>query len=142
MENPHRILIFTKPGNFRESLVAVLRTLPRSDLFLINDMEWMNEQINFQDTQALLLADMEGIGLESSKSFYHIKDRFPGIRCLALADNSMQIKEARRMRADYVLPRSASAGELLSTIEHLSSGNPRTNERTHTHHQFALPAIR
>jgi DNA-binding NarL/FixJ family response regulator len=142
MESQYSILIIAKPGNFRESLAAILKTLPQLKLFLVGSMDLVYDQSNYPFTPALLLADMEGIRLDRTKTFYNIRDRESEIHFLALADNSIQIKKAREMKADSVLPRNTSAGELLSTIERLMSENPRSIQLTHTHQTSAVTFTR
>jgi hypothetical protein len=117
MNESNRILVFARPGHFRESLVAVLMTLPQSELFLLNSLKRGETEVLSPDLDTLVLADPDGLTRENAASLQSIKDRYPGIRCVALVDNIQQSRAARDLSMDTVLPRGASAGELLATIK-------------------------
>jgi len=123
IDSHHRLLIYAKPGHFRDSLVAVLRTLPRSELFLA-DNEYDDWEGGPQLLHTIVLADLESTGSLVSQSLSAFKARFPSIQYVILVDNHQETKVARLLGADLVLPRSASAGELLSAIQrmHASDG--------------------
>lgn len=129
METMVRILIVARPGHFRDSLVAVLKTLPRVELFLVdglNSSYW--EELSLPQP-AIALADLDATVLDASDasqatSLSLLKGKWPGTRCVALVDNFQQARAARLGNVDLTLSRSASAGELLSAIQRLSAGGP------------------
>ncbi len=119
METQNRILICARPGHFRESLIAILKTLPRSEVFL-KDGLYQDFDENIPDrAQTVLLADLDTIGLRKSDCLKSIREKYPSLRCVALVDNHQQARAAYLLGVDIVLPRGSSAGELLSTFQHL-----------------------
>lgn len=119
METQNRILICARPGHFRESLIAVLKTLPRSELFLLDGLNQGDGESNSHQLQALLLADLDTIGLGKFDCLKSMREKNPNLRCVALVDNHQQARAAYSLGADIVMPRGSSAGELLSTFQHL-----------------------
>ena len=117
MKKSIRILISARPGHFRESLAAVLMTLPQSELFLVNSLERGADENISHEMHTLFLADPDGLNRDNAVFLQSIKKRCPGIRCVALVDNNEQSRAAKELRVDTVLPRSASARELLAAFE-------------------------
>jgi len=122
MENVVRILIVARPGHFRDSLAAVLKTLPRVELFLVDGLNRNHWEHLSLAQPAIALADLDASDVAQAFSLDLLKDKWPGIRCVALVDNFQQARAARSGNADLALSRSASAGELLSAIQRLSAG--------------------
>lgn len=119
MEAPIQILIYGRPGHFRDSLVAVLKTLSRSELFLVSSLETGTlEQIS-DSALTLILTDPNPVGAGQGGGLDLIKRRCPNIYSIALVDNPQQSRAAKAMGVDLTLARSASAGELLSTIQRI-----------------------
>lgn len=123
MNEPIRILVYARPGHFRESLVAILMTLPQSELFLVNSLNRSETEPLTPDLHTLVLADQKCLTREDAVHLRSIKKRCPGIQCVALVDNSEQSRAARDLSVDSVLPRGTSARELLATIK-----NPLSKE--------------
>jgi len=119
METQNRILICARPGHFRESLIAVLKTLPRSELFLVDSINQDHDEAYSHQIHMLLLADLDTIGLGKFDWLKLMLEKNPGLRCVVLVDNHQQARAAYSLGADIVLPRGSSAGELLSTFQHL-----------------------
>jgi DNA-binding NarL/FixJ family response regulator len=122
METVLRILIVARPGHFRDSLAAVLKTLPRVELFLVNGLNRSHWETLSLAQPAIALVDLEADDLSQATSLGALKDNWPGILCIALVDNLQQARAARSGNVDLALSRSASAGELLSAIQRLSAG--------------------
>jgi len=146
MDKSIRILISAKPGHFRESLAAILKTLPESELFLVNNLERGAEANVSHEMHTLFLADPDGLSRDNAIFLQSIKKRCPGIRCVALVDNHQQIRAANELRVDYVLPRSASARELLAACDNPSRkmenplNSPRGRLVAHSEYPpFAVP---
>jgi DNA-binding NarL/FixJ family response regulator len=124
METVVRILIVARPGHFRDSLVAVLKTLPRVELFLVNELNRSHWEALPLAQPAIALIDLDATDAAQALSLGSLKEKWPGIRCVALVDNLQQARAARSGNVDLALSRSASAGELLSAIQRLSAGAP------------------
>ena len=124
MENVVRILIVARPGHFRDSLAAVLKTLPRVELFLVDGLNRSHWEHLSLAQPAIALADLDASDVAQAFSLDLLKDKWPGIRCVALVDNFQQARAARSGNVDLALSRSASAGELLSAIQRISAGAP------------------
>jgi DNA-binding NarL/FixJ family response regulator len=122
METVLRILIVARPGHFRDSLVAVLTTLPRVELFPVNGLNRSHWETLPLAQPVIALVDLEAEDISQSTSLGALKDNWPGIRCIALVDNLQQARAARSGNVDLALSRSASAGELLSAFQRLSAG--------------------
>jgi DNA-binding NarL/FixJ family response regulator len=119
MDRSTRILVIARPGHSRQSLVALLKTLPRLDLFL--------SEANFPAAAPpphLVLVDLGGphpLGLEALK---RAAQEWPVARLLALVDDIRQINPACALGADCALPHNAPAGELLQAVQQLSQESP------------------
>ncbi len=122
METVLRILIVARPGHFRDSLVAVLKTLPRVELFLVDGLNRSHWEALSLAQPTIALVDLEADDLSQATCLGALKDNWPAIRCVALVDNLQQARAARSGKVDLALSRSASAGELLSAIQRLSAG--------------------
>jgi DNA-binding NarL/FixJ family response regulator len=122
METALRILIIARPGHFRDSLVAVLKTLPRVELFLVDGLDRSQWEALALAQPVIALADLDAQDISQASSLGALKEYWPGIRCVALVDNFQQARAARSGNFELALSRSASAGELLSAIQRLSAG--------------------
>jgi DNA-binding NarL/FixJ family response regulator len=119
MDLSTRILIIARPGHSRQSLVALLKTLPQIELF-------QAEAGYLTSTQAphLVLIDLGGLyplGLEALK---RVMQDWPTARVLALVDDIRQINPVNALGADCVLPHNSPAGELLQAVHRLSQEKP------------------
>jgi DNA-binding NarL/FixJ family response regulator len=119
MDLSTHILIIARPGHGRQSLVALLKTLPHTELF-------QAEAGSPAPAQAphLVLIDLGGLhplGLEALKRA--VQD-WPAARVLALVDDIRQINPANALGADCVLPHNSPAGELLQAVRRLSQDSP------------------
>jgi DNA-binding NarL/FixJ family response regulator len=138
MESFVRVLIVARPGHFRDSLVAVLKTLPKLELFLVDGLNcsyW--EELSLAQP-AIALADLDASDVSQATSLALLKEKWPGIRCVVLVDNFQQARVARSGNVDLVLSRSASAGELLSAIQRLSAGLATANRYVQAYPVSAL----
>jgi DNA-binding NarL/FixJ family response regulator len=119
MDRSTRILVIAPPGHSRQSLVALLKTLPRAELFLPEAGLAASVQ-----TPHLVLIDLGGpypLGLEALK---RAAQEWPAARLLALVDDIRQINPACALGADCALPHNSSAGELLQAVQQLSQESP------------------
>lgn len=119
MDRATRILVIARPGHSRQSLVALLKTLPRAELFLAE----AGQTASIQPLH-LVLIDLGGphpLGLEALK---RAAQEWPAARLLALVDDIRQINPACALGADCALPHNAPAGELLQAVQQLSQETP------------------
>ncbi len=126
METVLRILIVAKSGHFRDSMVAVLKTLPRVELFLVNGLNHMEWEELPLATPTIALVDLETSAASQPVRLHLLKEKWPGLRCVALVDNFQQARAARSGNAELTLSRGASAGELLFAIQRISGTSPAT----------------
>jgi DNA-binding NarL/FixJ family response regulator len=124
VETDVRILIVARPGHFRDSLVAVLKTLPRVELFLIAETNLTDGEAFTLAQPNIALIDLDATDAAQALSLSSLKEKWPGIRCIALVDNLQQARAARSGNVELALARGASAGELLAAIHRLSAGAP------------------
>lgn len=119
MDHATRILVLARPGHSRQSLVALLKTLPRAELFLAE----VGPGSSLQPPH-LVLIDLGGLhplGLEALK---RAAQDWPAARVLALVDDIRQISPACAQGADCALPHNSPAGELLQAVQQLSQNPP------------------
>lgn len=132
MDHATRILIIARPGHGRQSLVALLKTLPRAELFLAE-----TGHAGFPQPPHLVLIDLSGphpLGLEALK---RAAGEWPAARLLALVDDIRQINPACAQGADCALPHNSPAGELLQAVQQLSQGSPALYRASA---RFSVPA--
>jgi DNA-binding NarL/FixJ family response regulator len=133
MDRSTRILVIARPGHSRQSLVALLKTLPHAELFLSE----AGHAASIQPPH-LVLIDLGGLhplGLEALK---RAAQEWPAARLLALVEDIRQISPACALGADCALPHNASAGELLQAVQQLSQESPALYRATA---RFPVPAI-
>lgn len=138
METYNQILIVGRPGHFRDSLAAVLKTLPGNDLFLAGGLETDDLEQFTGMRLTLILADLDLAASTTGNWLSSTKRRCPNLLSIALVDNAQQSRIASSLGVDYVLSRSASAGELLRAIQHLLK-NPAPNVQRQSYYaRFAF----
>jgi DNA-binding NarL/FixJ family response regulator len=115
MDRSTRILIIARPGHSRQSLVALLKTLHYTDLFL-------TEGISETASQAphLVLIDLGGLHPLGNEVLKRAAQAWPTARKMALVDDIRQVDPAYALGADSALPRNTPAGELLRAVQQLS----------------------
>jgi DNA-binding NarL/FixJ family response regulator len=123
MDTVVRILIVASPGHFRDSLVAVLKTLPRVELFQVDELSCSHLEGLSLTQPSIALADLDATDTAQTACLGSLKEKWPGIRCVALVDNFQQARAARTGNFDLALSRSASAGVLLAAIQRLSAAS-------------------
>ncbi len=123
MDTVVRILIVARPGHYRDSLVAVLKTLPRVELFQVDELSCSHLEALSLAQPSIALADLDATDAAQAACLGSLKEKWPGIRCVALVDNFQQARAARTGNVDLALSRSASAGVLLSAIQRLSAAS-------------------
>lgn len=121
MDSVTRILILAQPGHFRSSLVALLKTLPRVDLFLVDDLASLDHGFPPQAAPHLVLADRERLGYSAQEAMDALRRHWPSVHCLVLVDNVFPDSAPWRVSVDCVMAKSAPAGEFLRAVQQLSA---------------------
>ena len=116
MNSAPSILIIARPGNDRRSLVALLRTLGRSELFLHDGRGALPMMLH----PDLVMVDLDSQDRRSAEALICTARQWPTVHCLALVTDIRQAADARALGADSAMPRNASAGELLQTVVRLT----------------------
>jgi DNA-binding NarL/FixJ family response regulator len=120
MDRSTRILIVARPGHSRQSLVALLKTLPSTELFLAEGAIDPITQPSHSPTPHLVLVDLGGLHPLGSEVLKCVVQQWPTACKMALVDDVRQIERAFALGADYALPHDAPAGELLQAVQRLS----------------------
>lgn len=103
------LVIVSQPGRERDSLAALLRTLPGLDLFpLAPEALCCGERFPFTAPR-LALVDLVSLGSAGAETLALVRRQWPQVRILALVENG---RAAGRPlpHADRTLPRSLPAG--------------------------------
>jgi DNA-binding NarL/FixJ family response regulator len=127
-----RILILASPGHYRDSMVALLRTIPRLDLVFADSSpseidSFCTVEPTAKETSKIVLVDLDPALSSPVKDrlvaarLDSIKSSLPRARLITLVDNLYHTREAERLGADCILPRSISAGEFLTAIRESDS---------------------
>ncbi len=136
MDTVIRILILASPGHYRDSMVALLRTIPRLDLVFADsspseiDTFYAVEPPS-RGTSRIVLVDLDPASVLPvtdpliAARLDSIKSSSPRARVITLVDNLLHTREAERLGADCILPRSISAGEFLTAIRESDSSDHR-----------------
>ena len=126
MDTSIHILVLARPGHFRDSLCALLKTLPQTELFLAAPEKSADLQRLAGKTPDLVVVDLDADGDASARSVSALREACGGVRCLALVNNSRQAQQAQQvLNADLVLSKSTSAGDFLAAVRQLSRRSGR-----------------
>lgn len=109
------LVIVSQPGRERDSLAAVLRTLPGLDLFQLDPEALCSGEHMPPVAPRLVLVDLVSLGAAGAETLAMVRRQWPQARILALVENG---RAARRPlpHADRTLPRCLPAGQLLSAV--------------------------
>lgn len=112
-------LIVVRPGPLRDGVEALMATV--SPIEIIGKVEVASAALRlvFERRPDLLLLDAGLPGAESWSVLRYCRMEHPGLRCIILADNAEQVREARAAGADAVLLKGFPADQLVSTVEEL-----------------------
>lgn len=119
MDLSTRILIIARPGHSRQSLVALLKTLPQAELFQAEAGALASAQ-----SPHLVIIDLGGLHPLGPETLKRAVQDWPAARVLALVDDIRQVHLANTLGADCVLPHHSTAGELLAAVHQLSQNPP------------------
>jgi DNA-binding NarL/FixJ family response regulator len=129
MNGAPSILVIARPGNDRSSLAALLKTLRRAQLFLHDGRGPLPAALH-PDLVMIDLGSLEGCSPEMLVSAVR---QWPTARCLALVSDVRQTTGALALGAHCALSRDACAGELLQTVQRLTTAPVplRTSQPAH-----------
>jgi len=128
METSIRFVIFAQPGRWRDSLVALLKTLHPAGLFPIAPADFMEADLpgllpDLPGQALIVLLDLPGLGVSGNEIMALTRKRWPGVRILALVE-TLRLMGGAAQGADSILHRSVSAGELLAGVQRLAGRPP------------------
>ena len=121
VKRPTLALIATRPGSLQDSLVALMTTMPEVNAVLIAEDAASALRTVAQHRPALVVIEV-GLPAEAGLSpLQEIRARWPMTRCLALADDVEQQREAESAGIKVVLIVGFSAAQFTAAIEGLLS---------------------
>jgi two-component system response regulator DevR len=112
-------VIVAEPGRFRDSLRALLTATPHIDAVNQADDAASALRTIAQDHATLILLDGSLPGDEVGAVVREIRAERPQVRCIVLADNARQQREAKVAGADAVLLKGFPTAELFQTVDRL-----------------------
>ena len=127
MSIPTRFVVLSRPGHSRDSLVALLRTIPQADVYLLDGRSRISLERLEETMPDLILAEYGVIANGLADNLAGLRKCKPEIKCLVLVESFREVKAAQALGADCVFLKSVSAGEFLQAIRQLS-GYPRPTE--------------
>ena len=132
MDHSTRILIVARPGHSRQSLVALLKTLQSTELFLSEGQTEIANQASPHQAPHLVLVDLGGLSPVGNDVLKGAAQKWPAARKMALVDDIRQIGSAYALGADYALLHDTPAGELLDTVQRISQETHLASHRDRT----------
>jgi DNA-binding NarL/FixJ family response regulator len=121
MTKPTLALLVTGPGSLQNGLLAMMTTIPQIQAVLVAEEASRALRMIADHRPALVLLDTMLPGNEAGAVLKEIKTRWPSTRCIILADDVQQQREAKAAGADAVLIKGFPAAKLTATIEGLLS---------------------
>lgn len=118
-ENRALTLIVVRPGPLRDGVEALMASV--SQIEIIGKVAAASSALRlvFERRPDLLLLDAGLPGAESWSVLRYCRVEHPGLRCIILADNADQVREARDEGADAVFLKGFPADRFVSTVEQL-----------------------
>ena len=116
MEKEASILVLAKSGNFRDSLAALLRTIPQVILSMLDELSLDEIEKAVNHPPAVLLVDWDLIHIAAPDALASFRRIWPEARFVIMTDHHRQTMVARASGFDFVISKSTSAGELLAAI--------------------------
>jgi DNA-binding NarL/FixJ family response regulator len=110
-------LVVAKPSSLRDSLVALLRSLPTVATVQQADTAASGLRILETITPGLLLLDASLPGGDAWRLLRNIRTKWPTIRCVVLADNGRLRRRAEAAGADQALLKGYPAARLSVLLE-------------------------
>ena len=115
------ILLIARPGPLRESLQVLLTALPGSRPVVLLD-GWLSEtlrEIQSEPVLVLVVFEPDSLETEVSAATAQVKNRWPHVPLIVLADMEQQHQAAASAGADRVWFNGTLAAQMLVEIEML-----------------------
>ena len=114
------VLIVAKPGRIRDSLEALLRTIPQVKIVgQVDDVSTALEMIaEYSPDLVLLVANLSHD--EAGQILEYVKD-VPRTQCLVLTDTRLNLEQAEAAGADEVLLTGFPTSKLFESVTRLLS---------------------
>lgn len=112
-------LIVVRPGPLRDGVEALMATVTPIEIVGTVEVASAALRLVFERRPDLLLLDAGLPGAESWSVLRYCRMEHPGLRCIILADNADQVREARAAGADAVFLKGFPADQFVSTVEEL-----------------------
>jgi DNA-binding NarL/FixJ family response regulator len=114
---PTLMLVVAGPGSLQTGLLAMMTTISRVQAVLVAEEPPRALKMIADHRPALVLLDMALLGEEAGPVLEQITTRWPSTRCIVLADDVQQQREAEASGAEAVLIKGYPAAKLIETIE-------------------------
>ena len=119
MEPPQRITIISRPGHSRDSLVALLRTIPQVDIHLLEGSGRIGLERLHRTQPDLILAELEAIDAGFTDDLASLKRVRPETKCGIFVESLRKASSAQALGADCVFMKNIPAGEFLQAVRRL-----------------------
>jgi DNA-binding NarL/FixJ family response regulator len=131
MDRSTRILIVARPGHSRQSLVALLKTLQYTELFLTEGTIEAINQSPPAKAPHLVLIDLGGLHPLGDEVLKRAAQEWPAARKMALVDDIRHIDLAYALGMDCAMTHNTPAGELLHAVRQLSQETQAPSRMSH-----------
>jgi len=111
------IVVAASRGHFRDSLVALLRTLSPVEIDVLDISPFGRYQIPSQrGAPDIVILDAEESGSVIGETMTTLRKDWPESRYIALVDHVWQARHGQSLSVDCILAKSTPAGEFLPAI--------------------------
>jgi DNA-binding NarL/FixJ family response regulator len=115
------MLVVAGPGSLQDGLLAMITTISQVQAVLVAEEPQRVLKMIADHRPPLVLLDMALLGEEARTVLRQINAGWPSTRCIALADDVQQEREAEAAGAHAVLIKGYPVVRLVDTIERLLS---------------------
>jgi DNA-binding NarL/FixJ family response regulator len=128
MTKSHAVIV-TGPGSLQNGLLALMTAMPQ--IQVVGEAEDASAalQMVVEHRPDLVLLDMDLPGNEPCAFLRQIKNDWPATRCIALAEDVPQQREAEASGADIALVKGFPPAQLIAIIEGLLQVGERARDR-------------
>jgi DNA-binding response OmpR family regulator len=116
---PKLALVITGEEDLQNGLLALLTTIPAVSAVLIAETSNSGLRIMQTHSPALVLLDMQVPHDGGTEILIKSRSHWPGIRIIALIEETDQKPTARNLGADLVLYKGFAASKIISAVEDL-----------------------
>jgi DNA-binding NarL/FixJ family response regulator len=110
-------LVVSSPGALQNGLLALMTTVPQISAILVADDVNSTLRMVENHQPALVILDISAPDMQDV--IKQIKELYPHIHLIVLADDIAQGKEAEELEVDNVLIKGFSAYKLVAIVENL-----------------------